>query len=280
MVWYYAEGGTRMGPFEDGDFQRLVAQGRILATTLVWREGMPAWQTFQQVAEAYGADLAPGQTAVGGVCSQCGRYSATDDMIRFRGAWVCAGCKPVFFQRLREGETAPGVMTALRYAGFWIRFGAAFIDGVILVVAWFIVGYFFDAVSSSASPLAQAGLAMLNFFTQVGIGIYYGTHFVGRYGGTPGLLACGLRVVVSDGSRVGYARAFGRAWAQALNLLIVMVGVMTGTIFGLNSDELGLVPVLAVIGGVLMGFGYYMAAFDSQKRALHDHICNTRVIWR
>jgi len=25
--------------------------------------------------------------------------------------------------------------------------------------------------------------------------------------------------------------------------------------------------------------GYIMAAFDSEKRALHDHICDTRVIY-
>ena len=26
--------------------------------------------------------------------------------------------------------------------------------------------------------------------------------------------------------------------------------------------------------------GYILAAFDDQKRSLHDHICNTRVIYK
>jgi len=26
--------------------------------------------------------------------------------------------------------------------------------------------------------------------------------------------------------------------------------------------------------------GYLIVAFDDQKRALHDHICNTRVIYK
>ena len=29
---------------------------------------------------------------------------------------------------------------------------------------------------------------------------------------------------------------------------------------------------------VMLGIGYLIAAFDDQKRTLHDHICDTRVI--
>ena len=60
-------------------------------------------------------------------------------------------------------------------------------------------------------------------------------------------MACGLRVIVSDGSKVSYWRAFGRYWAK-------------------------------ILSGLILAIGYIMAGFDSEKRALHDHICNTRVI--
>jgi len=33
-----------------------------------------------------------------------------------------------------------------------------------------------------------------------------------------------------------------------------------------------------MLSGIIMGIGYIMAGFDSQKRALHDMICDTRVI--
>ncbi len=57
----------------------------------------------------------------------------------------------------------------------------------------------------------------------------------------------GLRIVRSDGSRVSYLRALGRHFAEFISALILYIG-------------------------------YIMVAFDSEKRALHDHICDTRVI--
>jgi uncharacterized RDD family membrane protein YckC len=33
-----------------------------------------------------------------------------------------------------------------------------------------------------------------------------------------------------------------------------------------------------MLSGILLGIGYLMIAFDDEKRALHDRICDTRVI--
>jgi uncharacterized RDD family membrane protein YckC len=63
---------------------------------------------------------------------------------------------------------------------------------------------------------------------------------IGRYAATLGKMACGLRVVMSDGGKVTYGRSLGRHFAKLLS-----------------------------------GF---MAGFDDEKRALHDRICDTRVI--
>jgi uncharacterized RDD family membrane protein YckC len=75
----------------------------------------------------------------------------------------------------------------------------------------------------------------------------YGTWFIGRFAATPGKMACGLRVVTADAGQVSYARALGRHFAEYLSSLILTIG-------------------------------YIMAAFDSEKRGLHDRICNTRVV--
>jgi uncharacterized RDD family membrane protein YckC len=32
------------------------------------------------------------------------------------------------------------------------------------------------------------------------------------------------------------------------------------------------------LSGLTLGIGYIMAAFDDQKRSLHDRVCDTRVI--
>ena len=44
MKWYYAEGGKQLGPIEESELDELVRQGVVRNETLVWREGMAAWQ--------------------------------------------------------------------------------------------------------------------------------------------------------------------------------------------------------------------------------------------
>ncbi len=60
-------------------------------------------------------------------------------------------------------------------------------------------------------------------------------------------MACGLRVVAADGRSISYLRALGRYLAEFLS-------------------------------GMLLMLGYIMAAFDGEKRTLHDRVCATRVV--
>src|SRR5437016_9732400 len=112
MKWYYVENGNQAGPVEETDFPQLVQSGTLRADTLVWREGLAGWEPFSAVcppelAAAFAAPplppvapatpgLAPGQA----VCVECGQVFKTDDMIRHGQGYVCAGCKPVFMQKL------------------------------------------------------------------------------------------------------------------------------------------------------------------------------------
>jgi uncharacterized RDD family membrane protein YckC len=82
---------------------------------------------------------------------------------------------------------------------------------------------------------------------QFTIAVCYDTWFVGKYGATPGKMACKIEVVTADAGQVSYLRAFARHFAKW-------------------------------ISGFTLGIGYLMAAFDDQKRSLHDRICDTRVI--
>jgi uncharacterized RDD family membrane protein YckC len=70
---------------------------------------------------------------------------------------------------------------------------------------------------------------------------------IGKYGATVGKMACKIKVITADGQPVSYARAFGRYFAKVLSSLTLLIG-------------------------------FIIAAFDSEKRSLHDHICNTRVV--
>jgi uncharacterized RDD family membrane protein YckC len=82
---------------------------------------------------------------------------------------------------------------------------------------------------------------------QFAINISYEVGFLGRFGATPGKMACKLKVVTSSGAPISYGRALGRYFASLLSGLILFIG-------------------------------YIMAAFYDEKRALHDRICDTRVI--
>ena len=41
--WFYSVGDTRQGPVTEDDLKRLVAEGRLKPTDLVWKDGMPDW---------------------------------------------------------------------------------------------------------------------------------------------------------------------------------------------------------------------------------------------
>jgi len=172
-------------------------------------------------------------------CSECGMVYFDDELIQFGDALVCGKCKPLFVQKLREGVTVAGEMV---YAGFWIRFGAKFIDGIILGIAGFTLGFFGGLILRHA-----VAVAVIENVLSFALSIAYATYFMGRYGATPGKMACGLKVVRSDGEKISYGRACGRFFAE-------------------------------LVSSITLTIGYIMAAFDEEKRALHDRICDTRVI--
>lgn len=236
MNWYYAEETTRKGPFDDAAFNELLKSGRITPDTLVWREDLTDWKPYREVAPmlVIGEDDA--------ACAQCARTFPKSEMVQYEGLWVCATCKPTFFQRIREGIGPRGEFT---YGGFWIRFLAKFIDGIVMQVVGLglnlLLGLLFD-------PSTQGGLFLaVSWVLSVSINAAYATYFGGKYGATPGKLACRLRIVMADGSPITYLRAFARHFAEILSSLT-------------------------------LGIGYIIAAFDDEKRTLHDRVCDTRVI--
>jgi uncharacterized RDD family membrane protein YckC len=280
--WYYVQKGRQAGPVAEEGLIALVKEGVVRLDTPVWREGMEQWTLLGEVSgtdpaihEMIQAALA-GALGAGGqgaehltdpnlrgqassetvhvlagpgesYCAECRRVFPTDDMIAFGEQWVCADCKPLFFQRIREGvvPAAP-----LMWGGFWIRLVARFVDGIILQGLWYVAGYFVGLVFKGrlADDPFQAIRAMLVvYLVGMMVNLAYEVFFLGRFGATPGKMVCGLRVVRPTGEKITYLRAFGRFFACQLS-------------------------------GLILCIGYIMAAFDSQKRALHDHICDTRVV--
>lgn len=105
MEWFYASGTDQKGPIEQVEFDRLVQGGVITPSTLVWREGMTDWKPYGDVAvtSASNPSMELGKGEV--VCSECGKPFGRDETVRLGSGFVCASCKPVAMQKLREGAT-------------------------------------------------------------------------------------------------------------------------------------------------------------------------------
>lgn len=185
---------------------------------------------------------------------QCGKIVLQENAIAYGGNWICANCKPVYFQKLKEGAPLPSMPGALSYAGFWIRWVAKFIDGlalgVVLVIPMVIlVMIFFAPRSTRAGGPFNMGLALqlgINFGSTIFV-LLYNWFFLSKYGATLGKMAVGLKVVTATGAPLSSGQALGRSAAEILSQLVCYIG-------------------------------YIIAAFDAEKRALHDHMANTRVI--
>src|SRR5205085_3670359 len=106
MQWYYAEAGRQCGPVATEQLDEFVRSGKILPTNLVWREGMPDWKPYAALQPPAPPSQSVGGTATGR-CVECGQTFSTNDMLLYEKSWVCARCKPTFFQRVKEGAAPP-----------------------------------------------------------------------------------------------------------------------------------------------------------------------------
>lgn len=224
MNWYYAIAQQQRGPVTDEQLRGLVKDGVVTGDTLVWRDGMPAWQAYR---------LATGPTE-----------PAAPTMPDIPVATPAPVSRPMVASRLE-----------FEYAGFWIRFCAKILDGIILGIPLGILTTAVMAAMGGFAVIQRGGeAAALLFLAILGLDllgmvltVLYNTLLVGGWGTTLGKKVCGLKVVRQDGAKVSYGRACGRAFAEILSRMVCYIG-------------------------------FIIAGFDEQKRALHDHMCDTRVV--
>jgi uncharacterized RDD family membrane protein YckC len=181
-------------------------------------------------------------------CTECGSQFASEDLARFGSSAVCANCKPRFLQRLKEGVTP---VSGFEYGGFWRRFVAILIDSIILTIALLPFSMLLMPMAVQTHPGQQPTIAYgflgITYLLDILVACAYFGYFYSQKSATPGKMVMGLKVITADGGRLSWGRSIGRLFASYLS-------------------------------GMILCIGYIIAAFDPQKRALHDYICNTRVI--
>lgn len=268
MTWFYSRGGQTLGPVTEEEFQRLRREGVIGPQTLVWREGLAQW------VECRGMELpaappapaalpplvAPPLAAIPGIpadyrpCMLCGRHFPPAEVIPLADRHVCLWCKPLYRQMVIEGLPLPSAMGRLQFAPMGNRILAFLIDGLITYLLQLIVilpaslalGYFINRFGPSAFGVVIGFQIFINL-SSILIQMTYHVYFWRRHAATPGKMIFRLKVVRGDGSRLSLGRCFGRHFAMWLSGLACCVG-------------------------------YLMPWFDEERRALHDFICDTRVI--
>jgi uncharacterized RDD family membrane protein YckC len=201
-------------------------------------------------------------------CAECGRGFPAYELSMVGAAAVCASCRPVVMQRMGPAAymPPPAAMAAggRRYAGFWIRFVAFVIDAIILNIAGFIIRLPLAMIGLGGSAALGSriqnpedvaaiipmivGMVGISILIQLVLSIVYNVYFLTSRGATLGKMALGLKVIRADGGPISMGLALGRVFAE-------------------------------VLSGLTLYIGFIIAGFDSEKRSLHDRICDTRVIY-
>ena len=171
-------------------------------------------------------------------------------------AITCPRCRSVsepgslfcFTCGLPLDDVEPAAQDASAYlgqrAGFWVRFGAWLIDAVILAAVQ--IGLIAIWPGFSEYFDENSGPHWVDLLPFV-LGVLYYTVGVGVWATTVGKRLMGLYVSRPEGVKVGLGRALARYFA----------GVLSGLIFGI---------------------GYLMIGLRSDKRGLHDLICDTQIV--
>ena len=99
------------------------------------------------------------------------------------------------------------------YAGFWERFGASFIDGLVLMIPSFALQYLLGPMQS--------------ILVNIVIGwLYSALQESGPEQATLGKRAVGLKVTALSGERISFAQASGRFFGKYVSAIILFIGYL------------------------------------------------------
>jgi uncharacterized RDD family membrane protein YckC len=210
--------GVEYGPATLEELRSWIRDGRVAGMTKVWRSDLAAWSPAARYVEL-GGELARLHAAASSSAKPC---------------------------------------------GFWARLGAHMIDALILGGMFYLLWSRLAASHRWPLPVLPAELTDATFqlfmkdwqaWANHAVPVYYPIYFLydvlmnGRFGATLGKMAIGARIVLWDGSPIGYRRAAGRWLAARVSDLFCFAG-------------------------------YLLIALRSDKRALHDLLAGTKVIYK
>jgi uncharacterized RDD family membrane protein YckC len=139
---------------------------------------------------------------------------------------------------------APGAPPPEALAGFWIRLGAAVIDGIILNIIVNIITRLFG-LESNIDPREAGAAGGISLIINLG---YYTYLHASAAGQTIGNRICGIRIADADtGGSIPYSRALIRA-------------------------------LMSIVSAIPLGLGYFWMLWQPQKQTWHDLVAKTLVV--
>jgi uncharacterized RDD family membrane protein YckC len=215
--------GVEYGPATLEELRGWIRDGRVAGMTQVWRSDLAGWSPAERYAEL-GGELARQHAAASPLARPCGFWARLAAYVI--DASVIFGMFYLLWSRLAIAQQWPMPV--------WLNLGN---DQALNDAA---VKQFWKECQAWGNHAAP---------------IYYPIFFLydvlmnGRFGATLGKMTIGARIVLGDGSPLGYRRA---AWRW----------------------------MAARVSDFFFGAGYLLIALRSDKRALHDLLAGTRVIYK
>ncbi|CDQ40829.1 MULTISPECIES: RDD family protein [Virgibacillus] len=142
-------------------------------------------------------------------------------------------------------------MAETKPAGFWIRVLASIVDSLLLSVLAAIIAFIINdedfvflysqaEMETSTSDSWASAIYIILFMIIL---------TASKWKGSPGKIICNIQVVNTDMSQISILKSIGRYLSYFLSAIPLLIGFM-------------------------------MAGWNEEKKALHDIICKTRVVYR
>ncbi|HEY0039542.1 MAG TPA: RDD family protein [Flavisolibacter sp.] len=97
------------------------------------------------------------------------------------------------------------------YGGFWERFGAAFLDGLILIIPYYAIFYLLPGGINDIVSIVMYWL-------------YFALQESSASQATIGKKALGLKVTSVEGGRITFGQATGRYFGHIISSIILLIG--------------------------------------------------------
>jgi uncharacterized RDD family membrane protein YckC len=124
---------------------------------------------------------------------------------------------------------ASGPAPGLRYGGFWVRFLAFILDGIVIGVITSALAVFALGGNMMVTTSA-AGAVQINYtYNAFGalIGLVYFVGFWGWRGQTPGMIPFNMTIVMADdGSKPDWVRMLLRYVGLIISIVVLFLGVI------------------------------------------------------